>query len=357
MLIGTLVLATLTPLIGSDGPLEASGWKLGHAQPNDEFRVRDGVLELRCSTTKVNEGLSYYREVPHFGCGEYSFEVCLDSAAVHQNDLNLWINVGAYAFSFRQDGLDRYYPYAQPKWQSVCLHRFPAGEWVKFRMVWNNELKVIKYYCGDMRVPTKVEHGNAIGPFPNAPMQLGFRNYGLLQADYTDCVRNLVYREIAWADDTDVERDSLIVFHGLTDEEFPIESWAKGFDREHRYDFVMEFVGHNIGTLNRMSLDSLPDEGTLARAKRIVLVDMPLVYRTFPENVQNQIMDAVKDGAELLVTDGPLALEKCGNFDSPIARALPVKLVDPWTPVKSAKVVKKDFGKGKIILVNRKGSK
>ena len=350
-----VILASALPLIGPDGPLESSGWTLGHAQPKDAFRVKDGVLELACTTVGVNEGLSYVREVPLYGCGEFSFEILLDSSAVSQNDLNLWINVGAYALSFRQDGLERYYPFAQPKWQGVCLHRFPAREWVRFRMVWNNDLKVIKYYCGDMRVPTKVERGNAIGPFPNSPMRLGFRNYGRLQADYTDRIRNLVYREIAWRDEADAERDSLIVFRGLTDEEFPIDKWSKGFDREHTYDFVMDFVGSNIGTLNRMTLDSQPDEGTLARAKRILLVDMPLADRVFPETLQAQLMAAVADGAELVVTDGPLALEKCGNYESPIAKALPVKLVDPWTPVKSARIVRKDHGKGKIIVVNRRG--
>lgn len=355
MCILTILLGAVLSLIGPDGPLEASGWTLARAQPKDAFRVKEGVLELSCSPTKVNEGLAYHREVPLYACGEFSFEVRLDSAAVHQNDLNLWINVGAHALSFRQDGLERYYPFAQPKWQGVCLHRFPAGEWVKFRMAWNNDLKVIKYYCGDMRVPTKVENGNQIGPFPDAPMRLGLRNYGLLPADYTDRIRRLVYREIAWQDAADAVRDSLVVFRGLTEEEFPIDKWSRGFDREHTYDFVVEFVGSNIMPQNRMTLDSLPDENVWARARRILLLDMPLAYRVFPESVQNQLLAAVRDGAELLVTDGPLALEKCGNYDSPIAKALPVELVDPWTPVRSAKVVTGKLGKGRVVVLNRKG--
>jgi len=350
-------MAAIGPFFAVDGTLEANGWQLGHPQPADRFVVPDGVVELGCSTTKPNDGLAYWHEVPELACGEFSFEVMLDGAAVHHNDLNLWINIGAHALSFREDGLQRYYPYVEPKWNTVGRHRFPAGEWVKFRMVWNNELKVIKYYCGDMRVPTMVERGNLIGPAPGAPMRLGLRNYGLLPAEFTDRMRNMVYREAVWQDDAKVCRDSVLVFRGMMAESFPVESWAKSFDREHTYDFVLESVGHNIRPDNRFALDALPDEGTLARAKRIFLVDMPLVYRTFPEDAQRQLLAAVQDGAELVITDGPFALEKCGNFDSPIAKALPVTLVDPWTPVKSDKLVKKDFGKGKIIVVNRKGVK
>lgn len=348
-------LATSISLIGADGPLEASGWVLERAQSNDTFVVKQGVLELGCSKSGVNKGLSYFCDVPFHTRGEYSFEIKLDSAAVKQNQINLWLTVGDVSFVFRKDGVQRYIPVLEPRWQNVCARRYPAKQWVRFKLVWNNEQNIIKWYCGDMRIPAKVEKGISICSVQQTELRLGIRNYGLLEADFTDYIRDLCYTEITWSESIERERDSVLVFRGLMDEEFPINRWSAGFDRERRYDFIVEFIGSNIRSLNSMQLSAVPDDEIWSRAKRILLVDMPLVYRTFSEEDQNMLMEAVKDGAELVVTDGPLALEKCGNYNSPIVKALPVRFSDPWTPVSSARIVRCDFGKGKIILVNRKG--
>lgn len=355
MLAIMLVLATSISLIEADGPLEASGWVLERTQPSDAFIVKNGILELGCSKTGVNKGLSYFREVPFCTRGEYSFEIRLDPAAVKQNRINLWLTVGDISFVFRKDGVQRYIPALEPRWQNVCARRYPANQWVRFRLVWNGDQKIVKWYCGDMRIPAKIEKGISICSVPQTELRLGIRNYGLLESDITDYIRDLRYAEITWNESAERERDSVLVFRGLMDEEFPINRWSADFDKEHRYDFIVEFIGSNIRSLNSMQLSAVPDDEVWSRAKRILLVDMPLVYRTFSEGDQNMLMEAVKDGAELVVTDGPLALEKCGNYNSPIVKALPVSFSDPWTPVSSARIVRRDFGKGKIILVNRKG--
>ena len=60
---------------------------------------------------------------------------------------------------------------------------------------------------------------------------------------------------------------------------------------------------------------------------------------------------AVKAGARMVVTGGLAGLQRGGDYESPIAKALPVKLESPWKAPAGGNVFRRDYGKGKIAVI------
>ena len=71
-------------------------------------------------------------------------------------------------------------------------------------------------------------------------------------------------------------------------------------------------------------------------------------------DVQKEMLEAVQDGARMILTDGLMSLEKCGEYSSPIARALPVSLESPWKRPSYLKSPVARYGRGSIEVARRK---
>ena len=332
-----------------DGTMEANGWREARALRQDSFTVSGGVLTAVCSPNPY-KGVSYVRDIDLPEKGELSFEV--KQACGGSNRYYLQICAGNLMLSFCESSLLRYFPTPRPNWRNVAEHRVQPGTWTRVRVVWDAAARRIKYYAGDMAVPASVEEDVVIGPDENSSrytLRLG--NYGLAAAFQTHQIRGL--RLGPPSQEAQAGDGIALVFHGLGSEFFPVGSWTKGFAPESVVDFYLSFRGANYKSGNELGLSGYPDEDLCRAAKLIVLADMPLESRVLPYSVQSNLLAAVASGSRMIVTGGLVGLEKCGDYDSPIAKALPVKLESPWTRPAGGPVIKVSHGRGKIAVINR----
>lgn len=338
-----------SPFFAVDGSMEGNGWREARAQRQDSFAVKGGVLTAVCSPNPY-KGALYSRDIELPEKGALSFEV--QQGCGRSNRYYMQVCVGNLMLSFAGDSLLRYFPRPKPNWKVVARHRVPNGVWTRIRVVWDSAERRIRYYAGDMRIPSEVENDAVVGPDENSSRHtLRIGNYGLAEEFQTHRLRNLAFGEVS--------ADSLppggvaIVFHGLGSEFFPIDTWTRGFDKESVIDFFLDYRGSRVASGNDIALSAYPEESLCRGAKLIVLADMPLENRVIPHSAQSNLLAAVASGARMIVTGGMAGLEKCGDYDSPIAKALPVRLESPWRRPVGGDVVRASYGRGKIAVVNK----
>lgn len=336
----------------ADGTLEDNGWRLERMEQNDAFSVSGGVLSMRCSCCPC-KGTLYSREVDISEKGNLRFDLSVGEGAGYMRSLAVLFKFGDLLLSVRGDSLMRYRANSEPQWKCVGEHRIARSRWVPVKVSWDNAAGLVKYYVGDMRIPSAVEP-ERISPEPGASrVNVKIGNYGLDSTTFTHRIRALAICEAEGIpQDTESVRSLAIVFHGLGSEFFPIEKWLAGFAAENRVNFFLSFCGSQYLPENRMMLDGYPEAELLDRAKLIVLADMPLSKEVLSYGVQSNILAAVSAGARLIATDGLVGLEKCGDLDSPIAKALPGLSDSPWHPSTGRKSVCR-HGSGQIAVIRR----
>ena len=341
-----------------DGTMEDNGWTPGRVQPEDDFSVRDGVLTCRCSPNPM-KGASYHRSVEFPEVGELSFEVRLFVAG-NTDRYVLQVCLGSFLMSFVRQSMVRTYPVPglkYPNWTTVGKDRIPGGTWTKVRMRWNTRERRVKYYVGeDQTVPSYVENDVVIPPGDgkDGACRLSVGNYGLHGDHEVHQLRNFDIHAV----DEDAERaqavrDTALVFRGICSEYFPVDKWTEGFGPGKVVDFTLECNGYNYTCANRFTLSGYPDDDVCRRAGLILLVDMPLESRVIPYAAQESLLAAVRDGARMIVTGGFAGLEKCGDYESPIARALPVPLVSAFEPPPAGARSVRSYGRGQIAVVKQ----
>ena len=351
MFVGALILVAAS-LFVADGSPEASGWTKVRDQAQDEFSVKDGVLTMVCSPNPY-KGASYQRPVAELpGRGELSFEVYTFVGGYDGTGRYfLQVCFDDVMISFAGESMLRYFAAPKPNWLSVARGRVKPQTWTKVRVRWDNTKRTVKYYVGDMRVPSFVEEDAAIGMDKGRKAHfLTIGNYGLAPAFQTHRLRNIELKACDDGDGAAVERDMALVFCGLTSEFQPVESWTKSFPSDKVMRFYLEYTGLNYNVKNALALSAAPDDDVCRAAKLIILCDMPLESRVLSYRLQEMLLAAVRDGARMVVTGGLSGLEKCGDYASPIAKALPVKLEGPWRRVEPEKSVAA-YGKGKIAVL------
>ena len=335
-----------------DGTLEDNGWRLERKEPNDAFSVSGGVLSMRCSCCPC-KGTLYSREVDVPEKGHLRFDLSVGEGEGPMRSFAVLFKFGDLLLSVRGDSLMRYRANSEPQWKCVGEHRVERSRWVSVKVSWDNAAGLVKYYVGDMRIPSAVEP-ERISPEPGASrVNVKIGNYGLDSTTFTHRIRALaICATEGGAQGTESARSLAIVFHGLGSAFFPIEKWLAGFAAENRVSFSLSFCGSQYLPENRMMLDGYPESELLDRAKLIVLADMPLSKEVLSYGVQSNILAAVSAGARLIATDGLVGLEKCGDLDSPIAKALPGLSDSPWHPSTGRKSVCRHGG-GQIAVIRR----
>lgn len=355
----SILMLAVSAFLAVDGTMEANGWAQGRAQPQDDFSVKGGVLTCVCSPNPM-KGVSYSRPVDFPDTGEFSFDVKLFVAG-HTERYVLQVCLGSFMMSFDRKSLLRHYPVPglkYPNWTVVGKDRIPGNVWTKVRIRWNTSRRTIKYYVGeDQVVPSYVEENVVISPGGNGnnAYRLSVGNYGLHGDHEVHQLRNFEIRAVdEQAEAAQAERDTVLVFRGLCSEYFPIDKWTSAFPAEKVVSFTLEYDGLNYTTENRLSLSGCPDEDLCRRAKLILLVDMPLEKRVLSYRSQEHLLAAVSDGAQMLVTGGLAGLQRCGDYDAPIARALPIKLVGPFEEPRGGRQACRAYGRGKIAVLNER---
>ena len=221
----------------------------------------------------------------------------------------------------------------------------------------NTDTRTIKYYVGeDQMVPSHVESDVVIAKARNGDglYRLSIGNYGLHGDHEVHQLRNFEIRAVDEQEErSPVVRDRALVFRGLCAEYFPIEKWTKGFPPDKITDFTLECIGYNYTCENRLSLSGYPDERLCRSAKLILLLDMPLESRVLDYKAQDCLLKAVEEGAMMLVTGGLAGLQRCGDFESPIAKALPISLVSAFMPPAGGERSVCSYGRGKIAVLNQ----
>jgi len=353
-MIAALLLA-VSASFAVDGTMEDNGWTPWRSQPQDSFTVKDGVLTCACSPNPM-KGVSYRRPIEFPAVGELSFDVRLFVAG-HTERYVLQVCLGEFMMSFCRQSMIRQFPVPglkYPNWTTVAKDRIPCDAWTKVRLRWNTEKRTVKYYVGeDQTVPSFVDRDVTINPGKDGTYDLAVGNYGLHGDHEVHQLRNFEIRAVdEAAEKAKVVRDTAVVFSGLCSEYFPIADWTKDFAADKVVNFNLEYDGYNYTTVNRLSLSGAPDDDLCDRAKLIVLCDLPLEKRVLSYECQELLLAAVRNGARMIVTGGLAGLEKCGDFGSPVARALPVTFTDAWTLPQGGKKALCDYGKGKIVVLN-----
>lgn len=356
-LFGTLALADAsafaTGFFDVDGSMEANGWHLVRSEPKDVFAVAGGELSMRCSCSPYR-GTLYSRPVELPENGELSFEIRVGEGSGPMNRMAILFKLGDLQLSVMGDSLMRRRASGDSEWKCVGAHRVANVKWTRVKVLWDNAAGRIKYYVGDMRIPTAAECGS-IGPEPGeSGVAVKIGNYGLDPNVFTHRLRGLSVAARAVSGKEAPGRRLALVFHGLGSEFFDMRKWLSGIADEDRVDFFLEFRGSQYLPENRMLLDGYPDKELILRAKLIVLADMPLSQDVLSFDVQKEMLEAVQDGARMILTDGLMSLEKCGEYSSPIARALPVSLESPWKRPSYLKSPVARYGRGSIEVARRK---
>lgn len=333
--------------------MEKNGWRCLRENARDDFAVRNGELTALCSPSPY-EGATYGRTVAVPARGELTFEVKTFLDGYNQSMRHFMkIGFGPLTLAFVRDGLARHLETSLPNWKTVATGRVPFAHWTPVKVAWDRRTRTLSYFVGSGAAPTTVEDDVDIFGEEKA-VSLTVGNYGLSRAFERHALRNLAVRAVTSEDVTPAKRDLALVFNGLCSEFFPVSEWTAGFRPEQVDSFTLEYHGLNPRATNEIGLSSVPDEALCRRARLIVLVDFPLERRVLSYRTQESLLDAVRDGALMIVTGGLAGLEKCGDFDAPIARALPVKLTSPWTLPKGGNKVVCNYGKGRIAVLNRR---
>ena len=283
--------------------------------------------------------------------GELSFEVWLDETSVSRSERGLAVKLGNLLLMFAGNSCLRHQPGFNPEWRHVAMGRIKAGTWIPVRVTWDGPSKKVKYYFGEGRVASGVDTGMTIGKSTDdVTMRLKIGHTGLIPGVHVNQIRNISVR--SWeAAATAASRNLALVFRGLTDRSKIRPEWLADYPKDRQVTFTLGFIGSTYLVKNRYVLDPFPDSDLMDEASLIVLADIPLTNDPLPYETQEKVLQAVREGATLIVTDGIFALEKCGDYASPIAQALPIRLVSPWEKVEGANRVEAEYGKGKIVVV------
>lgn len=352
--------ASVVRMLGRDGTMEANGWTRLRNPPGDTFVVSRGELKMTFGSVH-GSGAFYAREVELPAQGELSFDVRLDAKSTSRRERGLTVKLGNLVLAFSGDSCLRHQPGTAPAWKHVAYRRLRPDVWIPVRLAWDSPARKVKYYFGSGRVPSGVDVGIVIGKSSeDSAVRLKIGQSGVLPFRHVESIRNLAIRETGVS--ASAEKNLALVFRGLTDDEKIRPEWLAGYPEGRRVSFSLGFLGSTYLMKNRYAIDPCPDADLMDEASLIVLADIPLSYDVLPLDVQERMLASVKAGATLIVTDGLFALERCGNYESPVARALPVRLESPWNVVEGAERVEKRYGGGRIVVVKgsarkeRKGS-
>ena len=360
MMIATLLLAA--SFFTADGPLEKSGWTESNHCDADKMYVKDGVLYCEFAPGKVNTGIGYQRTLPHYTRGILEYEIMpMESSSGQTSDFYMPIRIGTYYLFLQNGSMCRYCDSANPRYYGVGNHLFPGHQWVKVKIIWDNEREIVRYYVNDMEKPNRIEYGGKIGAgngkLEPGEMEVLIYNYARAAVTARHLIKNFSVSEyVPPGKGKKFPRTKALVFRGLTSPYFPLDKWTEKFAECDIVKFNLDYTGRANFGHNCNSLNFLPDEESIAKAKLIILCDIPLKGAVLPYPVQEDILSAVNDGARLLITAGLAGLEKGEGFDSPIAKALPVKLESPWKLPKPKDGSQGDkavcnYGKGKISVI------
>jgi hypothetical protein len=308
--------------------LQQRGWVLDAKPDQSLWQVKHGVLEMT-GYFKPYDGGFISHPLPDLQSGELSFDLNLSTMPGYDY-YSLRVNLGNLATSFRRYGSTQYWDrYYNKETQRIVGH-VPQGEWLHFKIRYNNDRKIVEYYCGDMDNPVRIDSGITVGPgFKREHLELVLGNYGLAHGMQINQIDHIRFAPLA-KEGAAGKASGLHVYRGVSFERLRVDAIAEalGVGPVSRYDLLVDL---SISPPNHFSLERLPSILTPGRPAMIVLADMPVgPDEAFPAYLRQKILADVKAGSDLVVLGGLFTLNKGKFVGSGMEALLPVELGGPW---------------------------
>lgn len=222
-----------------------------------------------------------------------------------------------------------------------------AGVWHHCRIVFDAPADRVEFFLDDMSDPAYMTASMSVwseSEFLGGMLRVGgmggspggiaeFKNVILEKAE--EAVRP-------------VERTETLVFEGPVSTHYGVGEWLGDRQRTYRLDFT----GSTYLPKNNYKYVRLPGAETVRKAKRVVLVDAPLSPEcAIPGFLLKEIIESVKEGAELIVLGGPFSLERGGYSEGELVDILPERALAP-TPFsrecKAPEIIERTVGRGRV---------
>ena len=324
---------------------EQQGWQVLAAPDQSTYEFRDGVLRVTCMQNWHNGGM-IRKAVPVARRGVLEFDACI-ALENRANALGVSLVVSIYNIStwFHDYCKDwrRYFPEGPGKRlpgfkiEPVGHRRLASvtkGEWAHYRILFDHETGVVEYYRNDMDDPAHIDYDVPVlgrAEYEGGALQIG--SMGITKGAVVHGLRNVVLRTLPEpaVDDSERGRDVLL-FKGISADLHGIEATLTATaDGDNVRTYALRTHGAAVSPVNQLELGRLPSSATVARAAKILLLDMPAEPGAcLPSALLEQMVAAVHAGAELVVFGGMFALGKGGYIGSPLEGILPVELAGAW---------------------------
>ncbi|MBR1965180.1 MAG: hypothetical protein IKA22_01065 [Lentisphaeria bacterium] len=197
---------------------------------------------------------------------------------------------------------------------------------IHYRIRFDEESDLVEFYAGDMKDPATARYDVSV--FGHAFYRGGYLrigSFGYAPSDYYSRITNLTLTEEDNTVNHTAVRDQILVFEGMGSDHYVMK---KLFSRETKNirSYRWESSGACPGNFNNCQYFKMPGFATLDNAKYIIFNDAPNVQKT----LQKKMLEAVSNGAHLIIMGGLFTLGNGDFVNTPIGDALPVKVDKKW---------------------------
>lgn len=343
-----------------DGTPEANGFKTVVNNPKDVFSVSGGVLKMVCNN-KPYRGTTIQKRVPLPAQCEIIFDANLymEGSSGQYNNASLKIEFGNFLMAFRNGQWWNHKP-SENKW--LVPAKIKNNTWYTFKVRLDSTAKRAEFFVNDMTTPVFIDEKCEYDPKAKFTLMIG--NYGLARGTVVNAVRNFRVMKITQNNKAQKKNDlnGTMLFAGMDVSKYPLEKYAAKFGKGQISKFNFETPAVNLSnSTNKYEISPVPPYRPASLPQCIIMADIPL--DAIPAYAQKQMLEAINNGACLLIFNGLFTLNK-GNFHkTEFEKILPVTVDDPWkNPVagKGAKtsyinntlaLAMKNAGKGKVIVI------
>jgi hypothetical protein len=197
---------------------------------------------------------------------------------------------------------------------------------IHYRIRFDEATDLVEFYAGDMSDPASARYDVSV--FGHAFYRGGYLrigSFGYAPSDYYTRITNLTLTQEDNSNNQTAVRNQILVFEGMGSDHYVMKKLFSKEAKNIRY-YRWESSGACPGNYNNCQYFKMPGFTTCDNAKYIIFNDAPNVEKP----LQEKMLQAVSNGAHLIIMGGLFTLNN-GNFaNTPIGDALPVKVDKKW---------------------------
>ena len=345
---------------------DALAWSIHAGSEQSLWEIKDGVLQVTCRHRPYDGGyIEKALPVVRRGVLEFDANIGMEKASNARGlalTLDLY-NISLWWHDYCRDWR-RYFPEPVSKrmpgfsiepvgHQSMC--KVNKGKWLHYKVIFDTDRDLVEYYCADMVDPVYIDSGVPVlgrSEYQGGKVRIG--NLGYATAPVVYGLDNILVRSMPEVEESaaPVQRTGLLVFQGMAMKEYRAAEAVKALGATDARYYTIDFWRAAPYPKNMLKLGKMPSSATVAKARAIVLVDMPRgPGGIMPDFLVRQMAQSVHDGGSLVALGGLFTLGK-GQFQGTLLeKMLPVALAGKWQVRKAAKplvlnAADKALGKG-----------